>query len=61
VFDSGFKIDLHKNVHLRFVGRLPVFFADGEVFCTSSDACAEATQIRLMAQPELHAGVGVSF
>lgn len=61
VFDSGFKIDLHKNVHLRFLGRLPVFFASGDVFCPSGGTCVEASQIRLMAQPELHAGVGVSF
>lgn len=61
VFDSGVKIDLHENIHLRFLGRIPVLFMSGDVFCPSGATCLESDQIKPMAQVEIHGGVGVSF
>ena len=61
VIDTGFKVDLHEHVHLRFLGRLPVIFMSGDAFCTDGTGCLTVDQIKPMAQFELHGGVGVSF
>lgn len=60
VLDGGLKFDLHKHIHLRLIGRVPIFFANKEVFC-SGDDCAYADEVRPTAQLHALAGLGVSF
>lgn len=61
VIDGGFKVDLHRHVHLRFLGRMPVVFTNKELFCTADSGCATVDKVKAMAQLQLHGGVGVSF
>jgi hypothetical protein len=60
VLDGGLKIDVHEHVHLRLIGRMPILFANKDVFCSGAD-CAHAEEIRPTAQLELLGGLGVSF
>ncbi len=61
VIDGGVKIDLHRHVHLRFLGRMPAVFTSKELFCITGAGCAVVTKVKPMAQLQLHAGIGVSF
>jgi len=61
VFDTGFKVDLHEHIHLRFLGRVPVVFVKGDTFCSEGVGCLKADNLQPMAQLELHGGIGVSF
>lgn len=60
VLDPGIKIDLHKHVHLRFMGRLPIMMTNKDVVCLA-DGCIHAKQISPIAQLELLGGVVASF
>jgi hypothetical protein len=61
VLDSGVKLDLHENVHLRLLGRVPLVLLTKEVFCVDSTGCVQANSPRVLVQLEVHAGIGVSF
>lgn len=61
MLDGGIKIDLHEHVHLRVLGRLPIVFSQGNLYCRDGYACIELDKFSPIVQGELQAGVGVSF
>ncbi len=61
VLDAGLKIDLHRHVHLRFMGRLPFYFNKGEFHCRSETDCLQDEDVGVFVLPQLMAGVAISF
>jgi hypothetical protein len=61
VFDGGVKFDLHKNVHLRLLGRVPFTFAHGDLYCMQAGRCVELSHFSPWVQVEAQFGVGASF
>jgi len=61
VFDGGVKFDLHENVHLRLLGRLPFTFTHGDLYCVSRGRCVALEHFSPWVQVEAQFGVGASF
>jgi hypothetical protein len=61
VFDGGVKFDLHKNVHLRLLGRIPFTFTHGDLYCMSAGRCVALSHFSPWVQVEAQFGVGASF
>ncbi len=59
--DGGLKVDLHKNVHLRVLGRLPIVFSSGSLYCRDDSGCIEQDRFAPIVQGEVQAGIGLSF
>ncbi len=61
VLDAGLKVDLHRHVHLRFMGRLPFYFNEGEFYCVSESECLTDNNVGVFVLPQLMVGVAISF
>jgi hypothetical protein len=61
VLDAGLKVDLHRHVHLRFMGKIPFYFNDGDFYCTSENECLSDESVGVFATPQLMVGLTISF
>lgn len=60
-FDGGVKIRLLDFLHLRVLGRMPITFTSGQVYCYTGAGCVFATKASPFVQGEFHAGLGLRF
>lgn len=61
VVDGGFKIDLHRHVHLRLLGRFPITLANDALRCMGEGSCVTLEKLTPFVQVETQLGLGVSF
>jgi hypothetical protein len=61
MLDGGIKFDLLPQLHLRILGRLPIVFSNGKLYCEDGKGCLELDKFAPIVQGEVQAGIGVSF
>jgi hypothetical protein len=61
VLDGGIKIELLPSLYLRVLGRMPVTFQSGSVYCYPALGCLVALHGTPLVQGEVHGGVTVAF
>lgn len=59
--DGGLKVDVHRQVHLRLVGRLPLILTNKKLFCRDGQGCVNFDKFSPVVQGEIQIGAGVSF
>jgi hypothetical protein len=60
-FDGGVKLRILPFLHLRLLGRLPITFVDGELYCYTGYGCAAVSHGVPFVQGEVQVGVGLDF
>lgn len=60
-FDGGVKFRILPFLHLRLLGRLPITFVDGELYCYTGYGCAVVSHGAALVQGEVQVGVGLDF
>ncbi len=61
VIDGGIKFEILPFLHARFLGRVPMTFSGGELYCFTGYGCAAIVGSAPLVQGEVQAGLGVSF
>lgn len=61
VFDGGLKIELAPFLYLRVLGRLPITFPTGDVYCISSRGCVVALHGQALVQGEFQGGITLAL
>jgi hypothetical protein len=61
VFDGGLRIELLPFLHLRLLGRLPLTFSSGNMYCYSAIGCTVVVSASPFVQGEFQGGLGLQF
>ena len=60
-FDGGLKVELAPFLYLRVLGRMPITFPSGNVYCISSRGCVVALHGQALVQGEFQGGITLAL